>query len=396
MEAPLTRDGAESARAAVIERADALYRDLTFGAVKDWKARHPGRPAIGFLPVYAPREVIAAAGMLPVAVLGGGDMEIVKGDASFQSYICHLPRSVVELGMNGALDCLDGMIFPSTCDVIRNLSGMWQIMFPGKYVHYFDMPQNFSEDLGGRFYQQELRTLIGDLETLGKRSLAEDSLRAAISAYNENRRLLEELETMRVREPWQVPASELYVLLRAGCVLPVDEHSAMLREYRAAVQAGSRRPLDMARVAIRGCFCEQPPLDLVRTLERSGCFIVDDDCVLGLRWMRRDVETGGDPVANLARAFVDRSAHAACPSVYQEEGGNGAALVASVRRSKAEGVIFAAPSFCDPALLDQPMTMAAVKAAGIPCTALLYSENTGQFQVIREQAGTFADSIRLA
>jgi benzoyl-CoA reductase subunit C len=42
------------------------------------------------------------------------------------------------------------------------------------------------------------------------------------------------------------------------------------------------------------------------------------------------------------------------------------------------------------------MTMAAVKEAGIPCTALLYSENSGQFQVIREQAGTFADSIRLA
>jgi benzoyl-CoA reductase subunit C len=394
MEAHLTSPG-ESARAALLERAEALVRDLSFASVRAWKELHRAK-AIGFLPIYAPREIIHAAGMLPVAVLGGGDLEIVRGDASFQSYICHIPRSTVELGLSGALDCLDGVIFPSTCDVIRNLSGMWQIMFPRTYVHYFDMPQNFSEDVGGRFYEHELRTLWADLAKIGGVEVSDDRLRRSIAAFDENRRLLEEIDALRIREPWQIPASELVLLLRAGGLLPVEQHSEMLRAYLDAVRSGPRRRTDMARVAIRGCFCEQPPLDLLRTLERSGCFIVDDDCVLGLRWIKGDVATTGDPVRNLARAFIDRRRCVACPSVYQAEGGNGAALVASVRRSKAEGVIFAAPSFCDPALLDQPMTMAAVKAAGIPCTSFLYSENTGQFQVIREQAGTFADSIRLA
>ena len=49
----------------------------------------------------------------------------------------------------------------------------------------------------------------------------------------------------------------------------------------------------------------------------------------------------------------------------------------------------------DPALLDQPMLVTAVEAAGVPHTSFKYAENTGQFQVIREQAGTFADSIKL-
>jgi benzoyl-CoA reductase subunit C len=26
-----------------------------------------------------------------------------------------------------------------------------------------------------------------------------------------------------------------------------------------------------------GSFCEQPPLGLIKTLERAGCYIVDDD-----------------------------------------------------------------------------------------------------------------------
>ncbi len=41
------------------------------------------------------------------------------------------------------------------------------------------------------------------------------------------------------------------------------------------------------------------------------------------------------------------------------------------------------------------MLVGALDAAGIPWTAFKYAENTGQFQVIREQAGTFADSIKL-
>jgi benzoyl-CoA reductase subunit C len=35
------------------------------------------------------------------------------------------------------------------------------------------------------------------------------------------------------------------------------------------------------------------------------------------------------------------------------------------------------------------------EAAGIPCIAFKYAENSGQFQQFREQAGTFSDSIKL-
>ena len=70
-------------------------------------------------------------------------------------------------------------------------------------------------------------------------------------------------------------------------------------------------------------------------------------------------------------------------------------LVRAVKRTNAEGVIFACPSFCDPALLDRPMLQHVLKDANIPFIAFKYAENSGQMQPIREQAGTFADSIKL-
>ncbi|MCY3002955.1 MAG: 2-hydroxyacyl-CoA dehydratase [Planctomycetota bacterium] len=221
------------------------------------------------------------------------------------------------------------------------------------------------------------------------------ALRKSIALYNENRALVEGLYSLRIEEPWRVPTHELYLLLRAGNLLPVEEHTVMLREYREAVLADEdRRSMDQARVLLAGSFCEQPPLGLLRTLERAGCYIVDDDFVQVHRWITGDVRAdGADPLGDLVLAYLKQGI--ASPIRYIDEQVKGQALVERVERSGAEGVIFCAPSFCDPALLDQPMAVAAIERAGIPWTSFKYAGNTGQFQVIREQAGTFADSIKL-
>jgi benzoyl-CoA reductase subunit C len=107
----------------IIKRCEALYEDLHFSAAREWKAADPSRKVIGYMPVYVPEELIHAAGMLPLGIMGGGDqMEVIHGDAYYQSYICRIPRSTIELGIAKRLDFVDGMLFPSICDVIRNLS----------------------------------------------------------------------------------------------------------------------------------------------------------------------------------------------------------------------------------------------------------------------------------
>jgi benzoyl-CoA reductase subunit C len=347
------------------------------------------------MPIYVPRELFHAQGVLPVGIVGGGDqMEIIRGDAYYQSYICHIPRSTIELGLNGSLDCLDGMIFPAICDVIRNLSGMWKLQFPDKLVRYFDVPQNFDPEVGGRFYRLELESLAADLTAIGGRPYDPEALRGAIALYNDHRQAVEGLYELRRSRPWKVPTHELYLVLRAGLVLPVEQSLELLKEYRSAVLADEeRRPMDQARVLLTGSFCEQPPLGLIKTLERSGCYIVDDDFIQVHRWIERDVETEGDPLDNLVSAFIESSI--ASPVRYIDEDRKGAALLDRVETSGAEGVLFCAASFCDPALLDQPMIVRAVEEAGVPWTAFKFSENNAQFQVIREQAGTFSDSIKL-
>jgi benzoyl-CoA reductase subunit C len=377
-----------------IEHAERLALDIELSRVRDWKACHPGRLAIGYMPIYVPRPLFEAQGCLPVAIFGGGDqVDIIRGDSFFQSYICHIPRSTLELATRGSFDLLDGMVFPSICDVIRNLGGMWQLLFPDRYATYLDLPQNFRPELGGRFYAAELGRIARELAERGALPLEESALRSAIERENTRRAALTELYELRRREPWRVRASEAYLATRAGAALEAAEHTELLGRFVRAAAAREPKAYDNVRVIVRGSFCEQPPLALIKTLEAAGCDIVDDDFQLGLAFIEDAIDTTLEPLAALADAYLRHGAATASRYIADDE--KGAALIARVRQSGADGVIFAAASFCDPALLDQPMLEAALDREKIPHTSLKFSENTGQFQVIREQAGAFSDAVKL-
>ena len=301
---------------------------------------------------------------------------------------------MIELAQSGRLDFLSAMLFPSTCDVIRNLSGVWQLQYPKLYVRYLDLPQVAEPALAAEFWAGDMRTLWQDLCKIAERKPDENALRVSIDLYNRYRDVVRELYQARRDKPWRFTTEELYLLLRAGEVVPAEIFMEKARDFLAATDAEPGRMRDCCRVMVVGAFCEQPPLGLIKTIERSGCYIVEDDFLLGNRLLDAPVPDGPDPIAALAETFAH---HARKTSILYESDplGKKKLVAQRARAAQSDGVIFASASFCDPALLDRPMLRAGAEAAGIPCIAFKYAENTGQFQQFREQAGTFADAIKL-
>lgn len=380
---------------AILNECETLAFDLNFTRAKKWKAEQSNRILVGYLPIYIPREIIHAANGLPVGIMGAGDRkQIIKGDAYYQSYICHLPRGIIEMALDTNLQEFDGFLFPAICDCVRNLSGMFKLSQKGKFQRYFDYPQNFDPFIGGTFYMQEMEKVMDDMYKVNNVRITDEALFHSIKLYNRNRQLIETIYNIRQEFPWRLSAVETYHILRAGITIPVEEHNQILEQVIEHIIKERGEQMDNIRVVISGSFCEQPPIGLIKSIEMAGCYIVDDDFMLGSRWIQGDISHNSDqPLEALTLAYINQSTFS---SAYYDVGNpKGDRLVKLAKQRKADGIIFSAASFCDPALLDRPQMQKACDEAEIPHINFQYHENTGQFKVIKEQAGTFSDSIKL-
>jgi benzoyl-CoA reductase subunit C len=370
---------------------EARVHDPDLAAVAEWRRDHPGGRAVGYFPVYVPAELVHAAGFLPVGVFGaGGAVEIDHADSRMQSFVCSISRSTLELGLTKRLDLLDGMIFGSICDVARNLSGIWMRNFPNMMSEYIHYPQNPDSSHALVYYRGELERLRDRLTALAGRPVPDDSLRSSLRVYNRNRALVAALYRLRRDEPWRLTWREAYAFARAGHVLPVEEHSALLERTLDALKTREGRRRDSVRVVLEGSFCEQPPADLMDVIEEAGCEVVDDDLLLGLRWFERPVAEEGDPLEALARAYLEPGI---TTSIRHDGRRKGEALLRRVAAARAEGVIFSAAKFCEPALLDYPLMRAALERASVPSLAFEFEEKMGTFESIKTQVETFVESI---
>jgi len=369
--------------------------DLSYSKAKAWKSADNNRVLIGYMPIYFPREIAHAAGALPVAIFGGGDRkQIIKGDAYYQSYICHIPRSIIELALDKHFEGFDGFVFPSICDVIRNLSGIFRQQKIGKFIKYMDFPQNFSPQIGGTFYKQEMQHVMDYITEITGVKVTEEALNNSIALYNKNRQLIETIYRVRQDYPWRMTMEEVYYVVRAGTVMPVEEHNEILEQVCAHIQQDIGSAQDKVKVVVSGAFCEQPAVGLIKAIEEAGCYVVDDDYMLGSRMILGDIDaTSKTPLDAISNAFLKQSQYSS--SIYDVHDPKEFRLAKIVKDRGADGVIFASASFCDPSLLDAPIFQNAFNKMGIRYIAFQFSENINQYKVIKEQVGAFSDSIKL-
>lgn len=241
---------------------------------------------------------------------------------------------------------------------------------------------------------QEMQKIIGDMFKINGVKITTEGLNHSIQLFNTNRQLIEKIYDIRQQYPWRLSAVDTYHIIRAGMVIPVEEHNQMLEQVVKALQQEMGEPMDNIRVVISGSFCEQPPIGLIKSIEMAGCYIVEDDFLLGSRWIQGDIDaTTNDPLKAISDAYLTQSTFSS--SLYDVGNPKGDRLVKLTKQRNADGIIFCAASFCDPALLDRPDMQKACDAAGINHINFQFHENTGQFKVIKEQAGTFSDSIKL-
>jgi benzoyl-CoA reductase subunit C len=367
--------------------------DQPLGAVAArWKERHADGRAVASYPVWAPVEVIHAAGMLPLGLLGGGtSVELTHADARFQSFVCSIAKSSLELGFQGVVKGVDGFVFSNICDVARNLSSIYQRNFGDVLVEYLHLPQNSTSPAVDAYMAAELRRLAARFEDSWGLRVTPTALARSVELYNALRAGVRRLYALRIAEPQKLSTVELYTVLRALTMAPPEDGIAWVQALLDEIPRREARPRDRLRVVVEGAFCEQPPRGLLEVLEEAGCYVVEDDLMLGWRWFTSDVATAGDPFERLAAAYVNQ----AQPSSTRHEGREhrSVGLLEKVRRARADAVIFMPAKFCEPALFDYVLMKQGLEKAGVPHLLVEFEEKMWTFERTRNEIETFVESM---
>ena len=359
--------------------------DPDYPTVKRW--RELGGKVVGHFQVYFPQEIVHAAGLLPVKVRGA-PVEPNLADSRFGSYLCSILKTSLELALSGRLE-LDMFVSHPICDAARNLAAIWgrNFTYPCQILY---LPQNPNSRHTAQYLRDEYDRLKESLEEVAGREVGDDDLRRSIALYNENRRLMRDLYALKRETPWLVSAEDAYCLVAVGGMIPAEEHNDFLRAVLPMLRSGTAKPQDRVRVVFEGAFCEQPPLDLIRMVGRS-CYIVDDDFLIGLRYILEDVPTVGDPLANLAHAYLETSTYS--PVQHDNLKPKEAMLKQRVERAGAEAVILGAAKMCEPGLEEQVTYIQALEETGLPYFVNEFEENMTSFNQLELQVETFVENL---
>jgi benzoyl-CoA reductase subunit C len=365
-----------------------LVEDATFPTVRRW--REQGGKVVGHFQVYCPEEIAHAAGMLPVKVRGA-PVDPNLSDSHFGSYLCSILKTALEVALKGDLE-LDLFVSHPICDAARNLAAIWgrNFDYPCQILY---LPQNPNSKHSATYLRDEYDRMRRVIEEVASVKVTDEGLAQSIGVFNENRRLLRELYDIKRETPWLVAAEDAYCLVSMGGLIPREEHNALLTAVLPQIRARDARREDRIRVVFEGAFCEQPPLDLVRMLGRT-CYVVDDDFLIGLRWILEDVPLDDDPLSALAESYIDRSSYS--PVQHDLRKLKEEMLLRRVDAASADAVIVAAAKMCEPGLEEQVAYTRALDERNIPYFVSEFEENMTSFDQLELQVETFLENLLFA
>ncbi len=369
----------------VLWLARETLEDAEWPTVKAWRQR--GGKVLGHFQVYFPEELAHAAGMLPLKMCGA-PVEPRLSDSRFGSYLCSVMKTSLEQALSGRVE-LDMFVTHPICDAARNLGAIWgrNFDYPCQILY---LPQNPNSSYSKQYLKEEYQRIAAIIEEVTGREITEESLSTSISVFNENRRLLRQLYEVKRETPWKITADEAYTLVRLAGMMPRQEHNELMSQVLSQLDERERRKQDRIRVVFEGGFCEQPPLDLIRTIGQS-CYVVDDDLLIGLRWILSDVEAGDDAIGALAAAYIEDSSYS--PVQHDNDKPKEKMLLKRFAEAEADAVIVTAAKMCEPGLEEQVTYIQSLEQEDIPFFISEFEENMTTFSHLEIQLETFVENI---
>lgn len=353
---------------------------------RDWKARTGGQ-VVATMCTYTAEELLIAAGMLPVRVLGAHEPQNVTEPHIFGMF-CPFCRDSLAQGLLGRYDYCQGVTLTQSCIQYRQTFSSWRGNVPTvEWDYYVAMPNEVQSAHARKAHYAELQAFRTFLQALTGKELTDAMLKEALAVVDENRRLLRELfEYRKVANPQVTGCEALYASITAQFV-DKREHNELLKKVLAALPTRQLNRPEGVRFMTIGS--ENDDLAFMNMVESVGSTIVIDDQCSGTRYFWNQSKPEDDVIKAIADRYCDRPA---CPTKDYPAHTRFDHVLGLAKEYNARAAIFLQQKFCDPHEGDYPDLKAHLENAGIP-TLFLEFDITNPIGPFRIRIEAFLETM---
>ncbi|MFZ5866369.1 MAG: 2-hydroxyacyl-CoA dehydratase subunit D [Thermodesulfobacteriota bacterium] len=317
-----------------------------------------GTGVIGWMCGYVPEEIILAAGLQSVRIRGAVP-SLKQAEAYLFPNFCPYVKNLLDSGLRGEYENLDGIVFTNSCDAMRRLRDLWNSHVKTPFSFMLEVPKNWNER-AVTYFSEQLVALQAQLEDFFGTKISEDSLEESIRIMNEQRALMVQLLERQKAKTAVIGGSELLALCLEAMSSPKEATTKKLGEILARSPSVNSGLDGQPRVLVVGSVLDR--LDLLEKVEAVGASVVAFDTCAGLRHWSGLVQEGGNAVENLARRYLLKPPCPRMPGFARRIDH----ITQLVRDYSIDGVIYSAVKFCDYGLFEAPVVEAELRSQRVP------------------------------
>jgi len=211
-------------------------------------AKAAGKPVVGILCEFTPRELIMAAEAVPVCLCGGSAKTIPAAEEHLPANLCPLIKSTFGYHVqksNPFLEMADLVVAETTCDGKKK---MYELMAESRPMYVLELPQKVDDPDAMKHWLRELEKFREFLEQRFRRQVTDGSLREAIAVMNRERSLRRELAALMRADNPPLTGRQLLDFKSSISGIPAD-----FQQYEKAIALYRGKMPDAA--PLRGSAC---------------------------------------------------------------------------------------------------------------------------------------------
>jgi len=345
-----------------------------------------GKKAIGTLPIYAPEEIIYAAGYIPVG-LWGGNIKSNKFNKYYPQFCCSIIKADTELALNGHYDCLDAIITSAFCDTLKCATEIFKIALPETKIIPFVYPQNRKAQSGREYMIAEYKRLQSVLECVSGKKITDEAFAESLSVYKKYRKEMREFTNLAGKHTDIIDSKTRHNIIKAAFFMDKSEYTEIINKINLKL---SSYPVTLPerKVILTGLLSE--PVKILEILNDNGLYVAADD----LAQESRQFRTPDNDSDNIYEYLAERLAlQDGCAFLYDSTKSRLDEIKKMVRAHNADVVVYLQMKFCDPDEFDYPIIEKGLQAEDIPVLHIELEQQMESFGQIITRIQGFIESM---